>query len=731
MPGMRFFYCRYSPLAILFYFWLVMTNNVRTRTSRDFPIFISVYTSTKENNPDHQLNSDVNMLETIGVFVAKSQASYGFNKGLAKVFKDQKSFVNRLAQVINKTIDQYKQESPIVDKDGKFAFYDSQILLEELLKFRFFSKDGYRLSDDIITEALRDNPKIIPPGKKQLERFLEIFEQNIEADEELKKLEIDENYKAEIFSISDRIDQILEKLTGVKPFPKELTVLHRINKRDIIGRKNDLERLRTSLLENKETALINGMGGIGKTTLAGVYVDEFYKHYDHICWLTLETTVDEAVIANRELITNLGLAGVPAEQFFTACFSKLRNLECKNHNLLVLDNAFETLAQKYDYLPKAPNWHVLVTSREQVPCFKLLELDFLSEAEAIALFKKHNQKFTDDKIKQIVSAVELHTLTIEILACSSKENRWSFRQTMAVVKKDVKALVAVHHSGNKKIERVKTYLANIFTLNKLNEKQIWIITHFLVFPNAWMEYDFIVQLLQPEKLEWADEFAHTLETVYQKGFLLKDEQKDAYKMHSMLNEALQQNLNIDFENINDYIESITSLLRLDQTKDNPIDKFQYIPFGDSILKQLPDGGSEKISTLQNELGLICRNLGDYNKARDLLEAALKSGLANFGEKHPTVAVRQSNLANVYLDLGEYEKARDLLEAAFKSDLANFGEKHPNVARCQWNLANVYLKTGYKKEARLLWESAYKILLNAFGVGHPHTKIVKEFLDDIN
>ncbi len=56
-----------------------------------------------------------------------------------------------------------------------------------------------------------------------------------------------------------------------------------------------------------------------------------------------------------------------------------------------------------------------------------------------------------------------------------------------------------------------------------------------------------------------------------------------------------------------------------------------------------------------------------------------------------MAVRQSNLANVYSYLGQYEKARDLLEAALKSDEKNFGtfEKFTRASKsgqCQNNLA---------------------------------------------
>jgi len=376
------------------------------------------------------------------------------------------------------------------------------------------------------------NEKVLPFEENELTYFIDLFAVKVKSDPKLKNFKIEIGYKEEIFkivfllhSMNKKLDVIVDQTKDKSNFlpGKELTVFHRISKNEIIGRENDLQELRKSLIRNNETALINGMGGIGKTTLAVVYVNEFYNEYEHIVWLTIETTIEEAVLSNAELIQNLNLAQIPSEQLFSSCFGKLRNFKNDKPNLLVLENAFDTIAGKYHYLPKAPNWHLLVTSREQISHFKIIELDFLSEEEAILLFEKYNSKFQETEIKQIVNSVELHTLTIEILARSSKENRWSFNKTIKAVTVDEKAFVSTDHSKDLKIERVKTYLGNIFKINNLNKNQIWILTQFLVFPNLWMKYEFLIQVLQIEKLTWNDEFASTLESLYKKGFLLKDE----------------------------------------------------------------------------------------------------------------------------------------------------------------------------------------------------------------
>ena len=661
------------------------------------------------------------MFETIGSFVAKAIASHAVNKQIKRVdhlFSGPHDAEGRLATIIRQTIEAYHQAHPIPNRGKQFPFYESEIFVAELLKFRFFRRDGYAFSEATIAKALQENPNIIVPATEELSRFLEMFEQQVQDDPQLKTLEIDENYKSEVFHISAKFDQLLERLAAGTYLPKELTALTKIAQTEIVGRKTDLQTLRQRLLNDHETVLVNGMGGIGKTTLAAVYVAAFYEAYEHIAWLTIENTLEEAIAANYALLANLGLRETPPQEQFVACLNALRTVPGNGAKLLVLDNAHDTLTAHYDRLPKAPGWHLLVTSRERIARFHTMDLDFLNEPEAVALFETFKKGFTPAQVRDIISAVERHTLTVELLGKSAHRNRWNAAQTMAALGKDAKSGVSVHHHPQK-IERIKSYLSSIFDTSALGENETYLLKQFTALPNQWITYDVLAQLLQTEQLDWQEDVAATLETLWEKGFIAKDDTGDSYKLHPVLVEALTPRLQPTAADLNLLIAAVTGLLSLDQAKDNPIDKFPFVPFGEAILKQLPDDRSAEISVLQNELSLVYQNLGNYTRARELLEAALQSDIANFGEQHPNVAVGQSNLANVYGDLGNYEKARDLLESALQSDVANFGEQHPKVAVDQSNLALVYQVLGNYESARELLEAALQSDIANFGEQHPN------------
>ncbi|OFX87846.1 MAG: hypothetical protein A2W99_16150 [Bacteroidetes bacterium GWF2_33_16] len=151
-------------------------------------------------------------METLLILAAQQIAAYGFNKGLDKIFENKESFSKRLYKVISESIDEYEKKFPKDDVNGKFAFYKSEILIEEFLKYRLFAHKGYELSINKIQIALEKNPNIIKPTREELEHFFEIFDVKVKNEDKLKELEMKTFHKEEIFNIYEKVEKILNLL---------------------------------------------------------------------------------------------------------------------------------------------------------------------------------------------------------------------------------------------------------------------------------------------------------------------------------------------------------------------------------------------------------------------------------------------------------------------------------------------------------------------------------------
>lgn len=124
-----------------------------------------------------------------------------------------------------------------------------------------------------------------------------------------------------------------------------------------------------------------------------------------------------------------------------------------------------------------------------------------------------------------------------------------------------------------------------------------------------------------------------------------------------------------------------------------------------------------VATYRNNLGATWKAKGEYDKAIEYYEKALKSDLKNFGENHPKVATRRNNLGEAWRAKGEYDKAIEYYEMALKSDLMNFGEDHPNIAAYRNNLGVAWNAKGEHDKAIEYFEKALQFDLKTFGEKH--------------
>lgn len=121
----------------------------------------------------------------------------------------------------------------------------------------------------------------------------------------------------------------------------------------IIGREKDLQKLQETLNTSQRVVLMNGMGGIGKTTTAIAYANQYKHQYTHLAWVEQLEDIITAFSSHSLLVKNLGieLSKDPIADT-QLILNRLSNLGGKS--LLIIDNATEQLKAFKDYLPKAP-----------------------------------------------------------------------------------------------------------------------------------------------------------------------------------------------------------------------------------------------------------------------------------------------------------------------------------------------------------------------------------------
>ena len=82
------------------------------------------------------------------------------------------------------------------------------------------------------------------------------------------------------------------------------------------------------------------------------------------------------------------------------------------------------------------------------------------------------------------------------------------------------------------------------------------------------------------------------------------------------------------------------------------------------------------------------------------------------------------------DIGKLKEAVGCYEQALSIDKEVYGERHPDVARDLNNLGSAWHDLGNPQKALEYIQQAHDIFHEFYGDQHPHTKIAKEWLDNL-
>jgi len=541
-----------------------------------------------------------------------------------------------------------------------------------------------------------------------------------------------------------------------------------------VGRKEKLKEIHDSLvIENKPTLLLNGMGGVGKTTLAKAYVAMFGQYYNHILWTKAQDGLEKGIQSDTLLTEKLKITEIK-QNIVSYCVDALRSYQ--GPNLWVIDNAIEDFNRDLlERLPTNQNWKVLLTSRLKINGPKQIDIEVLNEQDALLLFKKHYNITTKEEknIIKINAIVGRHTLTVELLGKLANKVQYAGRleklqedlakQGLNVAHKI--ALEAESSSIKEKNASLVNVLQQLFSLDGLTEEELQLLKYWSLLPNTDLPIEEVEEIIPVKN----DDLYALINTLGRKGWISQD--GSSCKCHKIIQETVLKKHPLQSwqKELEDYLCHFKKVIEINQYQDNPVLKFKWATYARSaflILKnhsssafitflneygyilqhmgqykesvemrklafsigeRLYDLNDPKIAELQNDLAIALYDIKDYQEAKDLLVKALNIDLLNSPRNSQLVTIRQHNLATVLRKLGDFNKAKDLLEIVLENDIIKNGQNHPSVAITKSSLALVLYDLGKNHEAKRLFKSALEINISHYGESHPRVAYNYHFL----
>ena len=459
-----------------------------------------------------------------------------------------------------------------------------------------------------------------------------------------------------------------------------------------IGRETELAEIRKRFEANEMLMLVNGEGGIGKTTLASKYWHDYEQDYTHLAYVFCEGDIRDDIRNKLALPLGIEVQQVGEDKLLAAIIETMAAYP--KPCLLILDNANDS-KHIIDFRDtfREIGWHILITSRCQKVLSKEQEIAIhhLPPAQAKALFLQHYTEDSSDfdsLLDKLLLAVGYNTLCVEIFAKTLYEIA-PFGETIASLLADIQQKGM--YLGEKSFEIHTNYTDNIhkkaansdeileilYDIARLNETEKTLLLRFALLPPENHEASFLVSLFTPEN---AFQFGQELIALAKKGWLTTNTK--TYSLSPVIQRLLlakeKENIweaaALIVDNVNEKLEDDGLFLLL------PLHEIQpYSLVAESLIENIKENNFQ-IALLALGLGDYYMNIGHLNKAIEIIEKA--ATIYQTLEKERGYVVCLERLGDIYVAqekitiAKEYRKKRVALsEKHYEVNPTNEEEKH--------------------------------------------------------
>ena len=593
--------------------------------------------------------------------------------------------------------------------DERADFYSIGQLLSYKI-FKRFSQDINYANERIegLKKYLFENKKYISINYEVFSRLQKFFEKTIDA-------AINKRYKSD-----DELVNALEELKNLAN-PHKRFINYRIeNPSDKAGyRDKELEQLH-SILQNRSSAFVSAVGGMGKSELAKMYVQKYKDEYDIIQFVDYSESMENTI--RRISVNNLEVELMQESNVNYKAINDLLNtqnnnrllvpksidkkivhykivsdlLDVQDNNILLVIENFDKKTSDEDLkkLAERKNIKVIFTTRLKIKEInegysdRILDLLPLSEENAEKLFYDFNSKVKEDEkdiVRELIRTVDRNTLVIKLIALQMRKQRTKAAEILNNLKN-----TSIKNIRGKVYKEQKLYenILSVFDISRLSNDEKLILLKMSLVPFIYND----------DILEWLDEEDFdNINNLIELGWINENFDDNKFSLHAMISlvayEEMYENKWQECESIigraAEFIEDIDKLNNLKKRN-------EIINFAEYSLNRMNKDDLE-YAFFYHKYAYMQISLGYYDKALKFGNKSLKIIKERLGENSLEIAASYNVIGIVYARKRKYNETLKFYFKALKIIKERLEENVLEVASLYSNIGEIYkIKEEYDK-----------------------------------
>ena len=482
------------------------------------------------------------------------------------------------------------------------------------------------------------------------------------------------------------------------------------------GRQSELALIREQLQKVDNKLFLVGIGGIGKSEIAKMYLKCYAKEYDNIQWIPFENSL-EYTIANDDLLQIEGISrtNYPTDnqkQYAKRKLDILKRIATRN-TLLIIDNFDVQDDLDLNSFCAGPYGIIFTTRFHQANNF-IHQIDILpitDDKDLIEIFRSEyfrKMAIKDlETIRQIIHSLDCHTLTIRLVASAMQSQRITPTQMLSILEDKEYYPMRI---GEKMSDMIFGRLRTVFRLSDLNENELYVMKNLSLFSRKGIDVTLFC--------EWCELIDYeTVNSLVMKNWIQYDTVQDRMCLHPLIAELMREELQKDPDCCATMLKRfyMQAIRYIDANLDKDLKKKrQDSEIASSIVKRLPNQHKLRFKMLHLKIETEA-SFPPYEQVFTDCQILMKQS-----ESLEEKLYAYSRISGFYLEMGEFEKSLHTANEGYSivqnhNELSAAESHHRRVLLGRIIRANNRL--GHFEKALSYKNEFYRIATDTYENGH--------------
>lgn len=385
------------------------------------------------------------------------------------------------------------------------------------------------------------------------------------------------------------------------------------------GREAELEAIHRNLNGPENKVFLVGMGGIGKSEIARMYLKCHAQEYDVVLWLAFEGSHSRTLLSDAAFpiqgLNRVDFPGDSDQDYFQRKLRILRQI-ADRRVLLVVDN--------FD-VPDDPDlesftggeYAVLFTTRCRQENGRLPEIDvgpITDRSQLLAIFRAEYTRALDPQglawVDRILDQLEGHPLSIRLVASTMQSRRIPPEKMDALLREGAASMT---RQNAKAADLIFGRLRQVFQLSTLSEEEQFLLKNLALVPLRGMPVETLFDWCGLEDFDLIDD-------LIRRSWVIHDPVNDAVHLHPLVSDLMAEELGRDPLCCEAFLNS---LARVSESVYNTTWEYKQWLFdmAGSACDRLPEGHPLRCLTLQAR-GQMLHHISLYRDAIVFFRQAL-------------------------------------------------------------------------------------------------------------